>query len=213
MRRSELAERDVAADRLRIFFVTVGRLEGGAGRVRFSSARQRVLDHLSGGAHHHDLETGDRDLVTRLCNGVRRLPVKPRIGVFQKIVDRLVWLSIRTVIDVVPYGNASGELRNTARMIAVPVGDDQMIDLSQVRVACRGDDASGVAYRSGATVARIDQQRLARRRDKQCRVAAFDVHDVDVERLRGSRLCQRRRSGQCNDRQESEEAAHSLTPL
>ena len=35
----------------------------------------------------------------------------------------------------------------------------------------------------GAAVAGIDQQRLARRRDEQRRVAALDVDDVDVQRL------------------------------
>jgi len=38
------------------------------------------------------------------------------------------------------------------------------------------------ALGGGAAVAGVDEHRLARRRDEQRRVAAFDVHDVDVER-------------------------------
>src|SRR5262245_59741711 len=92
MYRSELPERDVAADRLRVFFVAAGWLERGAGRVRFSSVRQRVLDHLAGGAHDRDIEAPDRDLVAGLRDGVRPFPVKPGIDVLQEIVDRLVRL-------------------------------------------------------------------------------------------------------------------------
>ena len=85
-------------------------------------------------------------------------------------------------------GMRRGELGHRAEVIAVPVRRDQVVDLREAGILDGGHDALGVARRGRAAVARVDQQRLAGRRDEQRRVAAFDVDDVDVQGLRRAAL-------------------------
>ena len=72
---AKFAERDVNAHRLGIFGIVLARLEIGAIWIRRTGAGQRGLDGLSGRGHHAYVQTCDRNLVTRLCDGV--LAIEP----------------------------------------------------------------------------------------------------------------------------------------
>jgi len=102
--------------------------------------------------------------------------------------------------------DARRELGKPAVMIAVPVRDDHVIDLRDARIFRGLDDASCVARCTHAAVARVDEQRLARGRYEERRVAPFDVDDIDLERLR--RALRRHDGGAYDNRQEARESAH-----
>ena len=70
------------------------------------------------------------------------------------------------MIDKVPDGDAFREIGNATEMIAVVVGNNQVIDLPEAGVVDGSDDALGVpalACEIAARVSRIDEQRLAGR--------------------------------------------------
>ena len=102
------------------------------------------------------------------------------------------------------------ELRQPAEVVAVPVRDDQVIDLLQVRVFDRRHDAAGVAHGARRHVARIHEQRFAGRRDEKRRVAAFDVDYIDVEGLPRLALRQRSRRRQRQPQQQHHRPAQQL---
>ena len=89
-----------------------------------------------------------------------------------------------------------GELGEPAEVIAVPVRDDQVVDLRQARIVDGFHDAAGIARRGdGAGVARVHQHRLTGGRDEERGIAAFHVDDIDRQRFRGPVLRECRR---CN---------------
>ena len=92
-------------------------------------------------------------------------------------------------------------------MIAVPVREDQVIDLRDARVPGGVEDATRVPCRAHAPVPRIDEQRLARGRDDERRVPPFDIDDIDVQRLRGARLRRHERRAR-SERQQAEPSTH-----
>ena len=69
-------------------------------------------------------------------------------------------------------------------MVAVVVRDDQIVDPFEARLLHGGGNAIGIAAVEPG-VAGVHQQRFTRRRDEQGRLAAFDVDELDVERLLG----------------------------
>jgi hypothetical protein len=90
--------------------------------------------------------------------------------------------------------NPGGDFGHPSKMIAVPVCGDQMIDLAQTCILCGIRDAARIAACCPARIPRIDEDRLAGRRDKQGCVSTLDVDDVDVQsawcsRLSGIILC------------------------
>src|SRR5215831_16091794 len=71
MRRAELAERDDAADGLRVLArIRILRLIRRAVRIRLAGARQRSLDVLAARGNDAPIEAVDRDLVPGLGHGV-----------------------------------------------------------------------------------------------------------------------------------------------
>src|SRR6185436_1631313 len=89
----------------------------------------------------------------------------------------------RPVVDEMLDRDALGELLHTAVVVAMPVRNDQLIDLREAGILGGLHDARGVTdrrLRSG--VAGVDEQRFTRWRDEERRVAALDVHHVNVER-------------------------------
>jgi hypothetical protein len=73
-------------------------------------------------------------------------------------------------------------------MISVPVRGDEMIDLGELGILRRTHDAVGIPLgRIGCEIPRIDEHRFPGRGHKQRRIAAFDVHNIDIE----SGLCLR----------------------
>ena len=84
---AELAERDDAADRLRVLgLVHFLRLEARAVRVGLAAAGQRRLERRASRGDDAPVEAGDRDLVAGLRDGVLRLLVERRIHLLQEIV-------------------------------------------------------------------------------------------------------------------------------
>lgn len=98
-------------------------------------------------------------------------------------------------------GEPLSQLSDTAHVIRVEMGDDQIVDLPDARAPRNRRDSIGVAaIKSWPTG--IDQQRFARRRDEQRRFPAIDVDHVDIERFRGPGLGHRRRGDGERDQHE-----------
>jgi hypothetical protein len=108
------------------------------------------------------------------------------------------------VIDEVSDRDSRRKLRHRAEVIAVIVRGDQVIDSRELRVRGRGHDPRGVTRGGRAAVARVDQQRLAGRRDEQGGVAPFDIHHVDVQRPAGPGL----RRAESRDKDDSSDQCH-----
>ena len=73
------------------------------------------------------------------------------------------------------------DLRAAAEMIPVEVRQQHVIDPGQPRRLRRRHDARRIPP---ARIARVDQHRLARRRDQQRRTAAFRIDPIHIKRLR-----------------------------
>jgi len=139
-----------------------------------------------------------RNLVAGLQHRVFPLRVERRVDLGEEFVGGFGRLLVRAVVHVLADRDQLLELGHAAVMVAVPVGDDQAIDLGEAGIFRGGEDAAGVADRA-VGVAGIDQQRLACRVHEQRRVAAFDVDDIDVE-TRARALGARGRGGQAEKR-------------
>src|SRR5881628_2920111 len=129
MDRAEFSKRHVSADRLWIFRVVLTRLEVGAIRVSPTGSRQRVPDHLPRRGHNARIKTSDRKFIPGFRNGMFPLGHNYRVCLFQKVVRQLTRLNVRTVIDEFPDRNLRSQFGETSKMIAVPMSDDQVIDL------------------------------------------------------------------------------------
>ena len=79
--------------------------------------------------------------------------------------------------------HARRQLLHAAHVIVVVVRDDEIVERADARLLHGGRDALGIAQRVGRP-AGVDQHRLARRRDDERRLAAFDVDEVQPQRLR-----------------------------
>ena len=153
MRHPELPERDDAPDRLGVLArVDVLRLEARAVRVRPARAGKRRLDGFARRADDAPVQARNRDLVAGLRDGVLRLAVKRRIRLLQKFVGGGGRLNVRAMVDEIPDRDARRELGHAAKMIAVPVRRDQVVDLREAGVLDGGHDAVGVADRGRAAV-------------------------------------------------------------
>jgi hypothetical protein len=81
-----------------------------------------------------------------------------------------------------------------------------VIDLLQAGVFHSSHDAIGVSRSGGAAVPGVDEQRLTGGCRKECGVSAFDVDQVDIERLASLRGRERHDS---HNRQAHQELTHS----
>ena len=87
-----------------------------------------------------------------------------------------------------------------------------MIDLREAGVFRGVEDSSRIADGAHAAVARVDEERLTRRRYEQRRVTAFDVDDIDVQRLRAACLCQRHERSAYDNRDDTANSTHRHDP-
>ncbi len=186
--RAKSAERHVDADRHRVLGVVLSRLEARTIWIRAAGAWQRRLDRLASGRHDKDIQTRDRNPGARSRDAVPGFGVELRIRLLQKFVGGGTRLNIRAVIDEMADRNARREFRHAAKMIAVPVRGNQIVDLREACLFRGGHDALGVSDRAGAGVPRIDQDRFAGRRHKERGVSALHIDDIHIKRLRGSSL-------------------------
>ncbi len=156
--------------------------EAGACRIGPAGAAQRaVLDGFAVRGDDGDVHAAHRDLVAGLEDGVLSLGVERRVDLGQELVGGFGRLLVRAVVHELADRDALLEFGHAAVMIAVPVRDDQAVDLGEAGILGGGEDAFGVADRA-VEVAGVDQERFTGRVHEQRRVAAFDVHDIDVER-------------------------------
>ena len=96
----------------------------------------------------------------------------------------LVGFRRRAVRDDGPELHPRGQLLHAADVIRVVVRDHEIVDRADARLLhCRGN-ALGIAQRVRRP-AGIHQHRLTRRRDDERRLAAFDVDEIQPQRLRG----------------------------
>ena len=144
-------------------------------------------DRLAGGGHHEHIQACDGNLAARFCHRVLGFCVELWIRLLQKLIGGGTRLNVRAVVDEIPDGDARCELGHAAKMIAVPVRGDQIVDLREARILDGGHDAFGISDRARAGVPRIDEHRCAGRRHEERGVAALHVDDIDVQRL-GARV-------------------------
>ena len=90
---------------------------------------------------------------------------------------------------VVRVGWASGRLAPPPSVIFTEFVDlarsgDEVIDLPKFCIFHGGHDALGIAH-GGPEISCIDEKRLPGRRHHEHSIAAFNVHNVDVQILRG----------------------------
>ena len=93
------------------------------------------------------VEAGDRDLVAGLDDRVLGVGVELRIDLREEFIGGGRRLQVRPVVDEMPDRDALGELGQAAEMIAVPMRDDQMVDLGEAGILGGRHDARGIPDR------------------------------------------------------------------
>ena len=136
---------------------------------------------LTRGGQHPHREARDRDLVAWLDHRMAGIGNQLRITAMNSsTVGRAGW-------TLAPWSmkcrsESLGQLFEATEMIAVPVGDDQMIDLGKPRILGQ-KDALGIAQGAGRRhIAGIDEQKFARGRHQQRGIATLHIDHIDVER-------------------------------
>ena len=99
-------------------------------------------------------------------------------------IDLRTRLDVGSVVDELLDRNARRQLGQAADVIGMEVSGDQVVDLFDPGLLHCGHDAIGVTDGGGTGVSRIDEHRLARRRNPQLRISALDIDDIDVQCLR-----------------------------
>ena len=82
--------------------------------------------------------------------------------------------------------NAICQLRRSTDVVHMEVRDQDIVNLADTGLFCRRHNAIGVTAIK-ARPSGVNQQRLPGWRDKQCRLPAFDIHEVELQGLTGSR--------------------------
>ena len=100
------------------------------------------------------------NFVARLGDRVLGVGDELRIGLLQKIIGGLPGLDVRPMVDEFLDRDLRSELCQAAEVVAVPVRDDQMIDLLKPGVLGRGHDAAGIAHGARGDIACIHEQRF-----------------------------------------------------
>ncbi len=91
---------------------------------------------------------------------------------------RVAGFAIFAVVDKGVYRNAGDQLRETADVIVVIVGDEHVVDPGEAGSFSDGDDAIGVAAVVAGPTG-VDEQGLPVRGDKQRSLPTFDVDEKD----------------------------------
>src|SRR5262245_43271763 len=108
------------------------------------------------------------------------------------------------MIDERSDWNQARELGSAAVVVTMKVSDQEIVNPPKASVLCSGEDPPGIApVVSG--IAGVDEHRLASWRDNQRRLAAFDVDEIDVQRL-GS---EGRREERCRQDRCADESSHA----
>ena len=92
-------------------------------------------------------------------------------------------LDARPVVNEVPDRDLPSQLLHRAVMVSMPVGRDQVVDLSDTGVAHCAYDSTGISGRPLSAISRVDQKRLAVWRHKQRRTSTLDINQVNFKSL------------------------------
>src|SRR5437870_2719435 len=96
------------------------------------------------------------------------------------------------MVDEFADADSFRKFGHSAKMIAVPMSRDQMIDLSKVRILRRGHDAICIP-RSGSTgISGINEKGFALRRYHKRGVPTLHIDDVNVQCFCRARLSVRK---------------------
>src|ERR1700758_56870 len=111
--------------------------------------------------------------------------------------------------------DALDELRHTAHVIVVIVGDQHVVDAAEASTLRSSDNAIGIAE-VVIRPAGINQQRLSRRGDEERRLATLDIDEVDAEFSASNSLRIERTRNDNSGKQSKERAGskhHEWPPL
>ena len=182
VRSAKFAVGNENAHRLWVLGIVFSWLEIGAVGIRPACAGHR-LDQLPRGSHHGHINATHANLVARFRHRVLGVGDELRIHLLQEIIGGLAGLDVWAMVDEFADGDLRSELRQPSEVVAVPVCNDQMIDLFKPSIFDRRHDAAGITNGARRDIARIHEQRFPGRRDKQRRIATLDVDYIDVEHL------------------------------
>ena len=195
MEDTELPEPGENTYRLRVFAVVFSlRDEIGAVAIRSAATRQRPVDDPFRRRKYRDVDTGKGNPIAGRDDRMFGALVQRPICRTEKLSHSFVRLDTRSVVDEASHRNLARQLLHRSVVVAVPVGGDQVVDLSDARVRHRVHDATGIPRCILSTVSSIDQQGLPARRDEQGRTPTLDVDQIYLESL--LRLCLRLHGGQ-----------------
>src|SRR5262249_31740427 len=100
----------------------------------------------------------DAGRILAAVNPASAFCINLRIGRFQELIRGLSRLNIGSMVDELLDWNLLGNFCQTSEVIAMPMRDDEVIQLPKARRFDRCQDASGIAYRGRVTgVAGINQ--------------------------------------------------------
>src|SRR5882757_4025193 len=178
----EFSKVDEDTQRMRVF-AAVHRLvlRNFAVFVFCSASGQRMIDDVAVAADDGNFHAGYRNHITRLGNDVLMFSGRQDllIGIPHfKCRSAGFGIDVYPMVDESSDRDAIDQLGYSARMIVVIVSEQHVIDLLDAR-EFRSSQYSICIATSIVRPAGIDQQRLPCRRDKECRLAALDIHKVN----------------------------------
>ena len=189
---TKCAEREQHPDRRRIVgCISPPRLDALTQRIRRASGL-RSRDQLPVRREHLDVEALERDGVPRLDHNLFRSACRYR-GTKRRHhrVGALARFGRRAVGDHVADLHARNQLLHAADVIRVVVRDDEIVDGPDAGLLHRGRNPLRIAQ-VVCRPAGVDQHRLPGRRDDERGLTAFDVNEIQAQRLRrtdGRRQC------------------------
>ncbi len=143
------------------------------------------MDVFAGGGKHLHGNSFDRDEVARLDHHVLDGDALQNLNVIAVVLfDHARVLHVGAVIDEGADLHAVGELWNATHVIAMVMGDENVIQLFDFGGFGGLHDALGVAAVETAP-AGIDQKRLSGRAYDQRSLAALHVDKIDLKRFGG----------------------------
>jgi len=96
--------------------------------------------------------------------------------------DRIGGFAVFAMIDESTDRYAGRKLRSAANVIIVKVGNQDEIDFADASIVCGGDDAIGVTIVITGPSG-VDEQRMFVGSDKEGGLAAFDVDEINLQRI------------------------------
>ena len=138
-----------------------------------------VADVFAVGGDHGGVETGDVDHVAGMQGAARGVADGFDVGGVVFAGDVGVF-AVDAVVEELADFDVLDKVGNPADVVGVEVGDEDFVDRGDAGVLHCGLDAAGVAAVVAAP-AGVDEQGVARRRNNERGLAAFDVDGVDEE--------------------------------